>query len=320
MRKNHKLFFYSEESVSFIEAKGYKVKFALKVLGSVAAFMACAGALNHVCGDVLGLEGGNASTFATENRMLKAEVRNLNGKLMALGSTMEKLIERENTLRTAVDLPTIDVDVQKLGTGGAKELNYKGIVSGDAGELIASSQQIVSKLEKEIAYQRRSAEEIYHQSETNKMKFAAMPAIKPMEGEFTYHGFGYRKDPLLGVQRMHEGVDIQNNVGTPVYATGDGAVEFAGSTGSSYGVAVEINHGFGYSTWYAHLSRPVVRAGQKVKRGTLIAYSGNSGRSTGPHLHYEVRLNGESRNPVEFFVDDVDYNKIRAQLGLLKRK
>jgi murein DD-endopeptidase MepM/ murein hydrolase activator NlpD len=147
-----------------------------------------------------------------------------------------------------------------------------------------------------------------------------MPAIKPMVGEFSYHGFGYRHDPILGVTRMHEGVDIQNSVGTPVYATGDGTVEFTGSTGSAYGIAVDINHGFGYSTYYAHLSRSVVHAGQTVKRGTLIAYSGNTGRSTGPHLHYEVRQNGESKNPVEFFVADVDYNKIRAQLGFLKRK
>jgi murein DD-endopeptidase MepM/ murein hydrolase activator NlpD len=320
MRKNHKLFFYSEESVSFIEAKGYKIKFAGKLLGSLLLAAVCAGALNHLCGDVLGIEGRSASNFVSENRMLKAEVRDLNSKLVALGGTMEKLIERDNTLRTAVDLPSVDVDVQKLGTGGAKELTYKGIVSGDASELIASSEHLVSKLEQEIAYQRQSAEEIYKKSETNKVKFAAMPAIKPMSGEFSYHGFGYRRDPILGISRMHEGVDIQNNIGTPVYATGDGTVEFAGSTGSSYGTAVEINHGFGYSSWYAHLSRPVVHAGQKVKRGTLIAYSGNTGRSTGPHLHYEVRLNGESLNPVEFFVDDVDYNMIRAQLGLIKKK
>ncbi|HLP15833.1 MAG TPA: M23 family metallopeptidase [Bacteroidota bacterium] len=319
MRKNHKLFFYSEESVSFVEAKGFKIKFALKIAGSILAGVMCLGALNHVCGDVIGVEGRNVSGFMTENRMLKAEVRNLNSKLVALGTTMEKLIERDNTLRTAVDLPAIDVDVQKLGTGGAKELSYTGIVSGDASEMIASSQHLMAKLEKEIAYQRQSAEEIYKKSESNKQRFASMPAIKPMSGEFTYHGFGYRRDPLLGVQRMHEGVDIQNNVGTPVYATGDGTIVFAGPTGSAYGSAVEVNHGFGYSTWYAHLLRPVVHAGEKVKRGTLIAYSGNSGRSTGPHLHYEVRLNGESKNPVEFFVDDVDYNKIRAQLGLLKR-
>jgi murein DD-endopeptidase MepM/ murein hydrolase activator NlpD len=320
MRKNHKLFFYSEDSVSFIEAKGYKIKLALKVVGSVLACVLCAGILNHVCGDFVGIEKNSASGFMTENRMLKAEVRDLNGKLVAIGSTMEKLIERDNTLRSAVDLPSIDVDVQKLGTGGAKEINYKGIVSGDANELITSSEHLVAKLEKEIAYQRQSTEEIYQKSENNKLRFAAMPTIKPMSGEFSYHGFGYRRDPLVGTMRMHEGVDIQNNIGTPVYATGDGTVEFAGSTGSSYGTAVEINHGYGYSTWYAHLSRPVVQAGQKVKRGTLIAYSGNSGRSTGPHLHYEVRQNGETKNPVEFFVGDVDYNMIRAQLGLLKRK
>jgi murein DD-endopeptidase MepM/ murein hydrolase activator NlpD len=320
MRKKQKLFFYSEESVSFIEARGYKIKYALKVVGTVVAGLLSVGAVNHVGGDFFGIEGRGSSNFATENQMLKAEVRTLNDKIVALGTTMEKLIERDNSLRSAVDLPAIDVDVQKLGTGGAKEVSYKGIVSGDANELISSSARMVEKLEKEVAYQRQSTEEIYQKSESNKQRFAAMPAVKPMSGEFSYHGFGYRRDPILGVTRMHEGVDIQNAVGTPVYATGDGTVEFTGSTGSAYGIAVDINHGFGYSTYYAHLSRTVVHAGQKVKRGTLIAYSGNTGRSTGPHLHYEVRQNGESKNPVEFFVADVDYNKIRAQLGLLTRK
>ncbi len=320
MRKKQKLFFYSEESVSFVEARGYKIKYALKVVGTVLAGFLSVGAVNHVGGDVLGIEGKGYSSFITENQMLKAEVRSLNQKIVALGTTMEKLIERDNTLRSAVDLPAIDVDVQKLGTGGAKEVTYKGIVSTDANELITSSQRMVEKLEKEIAYQRRSSEEIYQKAENNKVKFAAMPAVKPMNGEFSYHGFGYRQHPILGGRRMHEGVDIHNAVGTPVYATGNGTVEFAGSTGSSYGIAVDINHGFGYATYYAHLSRPVVRAGQKVKRGELIAYSGNSGRSSGPHLHYEVRQNGESKNPVEFFVADIDYNKIRAQLGLLRKK
>ena len=141
-----------------------------------------------------------------------------------------------------------------------------------------------------------------------------MPAIKPMVGTYSYHGFGMRVDPFVGSQKRHEGVDIHNDVGTPVYATGDGVIEFTGPTGSGYGIALELNHGYGYKSWYAHLSKCVARSGQRVKRGTLIAYSGNTGRSTGPHLHYEVIRNGEKQNPVEYFVDDIDYEKIRAQL------
>ena len=119
---------------------------------------------------------------------------------------------------------------------------------------------------------------------------------------------------MIGNLKRHEGVDIHGDVGTPIYATGDGEIEFTGPTGSGYGIALMINHGFGYKSWYAHLSKCVARSGQKVKRGSLIAYSGNTGRSTGPHLHYEVIRNGEKQNPVEYFVDDVDYEKIRAQL------
>jgi murein DD-endopeptidase MepM/ murein hydrolase activator NlpD len=103
-----------------------------------------------------------------------------------------------------------------------------------------------------------------------------------------------------------------------VYATGDGVVEFAGSSGGGYGIAVEINHGYGYKSWYAHLLRPVVHPGQQVNRGALIAYSGNSGLSTGPHLHYEVRMNGAKVNPENFFMDNVDYRQIRSQVAALK--
>lgn len=315
-----RLFFYSEDSVSFIEHRWYRLAYAIKIIGTIVLGFISVGTINHAGGDFLKIEKKGTLAFATENRVLKAEIRILNEKIASLGNAMEKLIQRDNSLRSAVDLPTVEVDVQKLGTGGTKEISYQGIVSEEANGLISSSQRMVDKLEKEIAYQRQSTEVIFQKSENNKLRFAAMPAVKPMSGEFSYHGFGHRRDPFLGVTRMHEGVDIQNGVGTAVYATGNGIVEFAGSTGSAYGVAVDINHGFGYSTYYAHLLRPVVQAGQQVKRGTLIAYSGNTGRSTGPHLHYEVRYNRESKNPVEFFIADVDYKKIRAQLGLLQRK
>ncbi|MBW7889363.1 MAG: M23 family metallopeptidase, partial [Bacteroidetes bacterium] len=235
-------------------------------------------------------------------------------KLSKFSNTLSSLAARDNELRVAVNLPKIDSQTRLMGTGGTKVENYDGILSKDAGELLASSTVLLGKLDREIEFQKESYKDIYKQSEENKVRFACLPAIKPMTGSFSYHGFGLRTDPILGTPRAHTGVDIHGDVGTPVYATADGVVEFSGKTGSGYGIALEINHGFGYKTWYAHLSRTVAKSGQKVKRGTLIAYSGNSGRSTGPHLHYEVRYNGEKRNPVEFFVNDIDYDKIRAQL------
>ena len=117
-------------------------------------------------------------------------------------------------------------------------------------------------------------------------------------------GFGYRRDPIYGTTKFHEGMDFSAPVGTPVYATGDATVQSA-SWESGYGNMIVLNHGFGYTTRYAHLSDMVVRTGQSVKRGDLIGHVGNTGKSTGSHLHYEVRFRGAPQNPVHYYFMDL---------------
>lgn len=314
MFTRRKLFFYSDDTVSYNEARGYRLRFAGKVIASTVIGLVALAIINQMNGDFLGLTLLTDRSLVVENSMLKSEIKTLNSKLSNFSEALSTLASSDNELRTAVNLPKIDNQTRLMGIGGTKVENYDGIFSKESGDLLTSASTLLQKLDREIAFQKESYKDIYKQSEENKIRFACLPAIKPMSGSFSYHGFGMRTDPILGTLRSHEGVDIHGDVGTPVYATGDGVVEFSGNTGSGYGTALEINHGFGYKTWYAHLSRTVAKSGQKVKRGALIAYSGNSGRSTGPHLHYEVRYNGEKENPVEYFVSDVDYDKIRAQL------
>ena len=318
MSKRRKLFYYSDDSVSFVEARGFKLKFSALVVVSVLAALASMVTANHYLGDVLGIDFDRIDFLSTENRLLKEEVKNLSTRLSDMSMTMDKLTNRDNELRLAVNLPSVDEDTRTIGTGGTKRETNIGIISKDASDLISSATELINKLDREIIFQQQSYQDIYKKSKYNRELFAHIPAIKPMVGTFSYHSYGMRLHPILGIVRPHEGVDIANDLGTPVYATGDGAIEFAGNTGSNYGVAVEVNHGFGYKSWYAHLLRPAVRVGQKVRRGDLIAYSGNSGLSTAPHLHYEVRVNGEKKNPVIYFIDDVDYRQIREQLALAK--
>jgi murein DD-endopeptidase MepM/ murein hydrolase activator NlpD len=185
------------------------------------------------------------------------------------------------------------------------------------GDILANSHQLIDKLLREVKLQQTSYEEVYKRYTYNKKYFAHLPAIKPMSGYYSINGFGMRVHPVLRVYRMHEGVDIINDVGTNVYATGDGYVRYAGRTQGGYGAVIEISHGFGYSTLYAHLSRLYVRPGQTVKRGELVAKSGRSGLVSGPHLHYEVRYKGRQQNPVDYFFDDVDAARYRAQLAKL---
>ncbi|MFA6467882.1 MAG: M23 family metallopeptidase [Bacteroidota bacterium] len=314
MLKRKKLFFYSDEQVSYVEAKRYRLKMTAGVAVATIVFISMLGTANNAYGDFLGLGIKTAGELSTENLVLKNQLRELNDQMNSYTAYLNSLSKSDNQLRSIVNLPKIDYETRQLGTGGASVSSYEGLISSEASTLIGSSQQLLNKLDKEITFQRSSYEQIYKQYENNKVIFSSMPAIKPMVGTYSYHGFGLRRDPFIGILKRHEGVDIHNDIGTPVYATGDGIIEFSGVTGSGYGTAVEINHGYGYKTWYAHLSKCVARSGQRVKRGALIAYSGNTGRSTGPHLHYEVIRSGEKQNPVEFFVDDVDYEKIRAQL------
>lgn len=127
---------------------------------------------------------------------------------------------------------------------------------------------------------------------------AATPSIWPTSGRIT-SGYGYRSDPFGGSRQFHTGIDIGAPRGTPIYATANGVVQFSGYQGG-YGYVVYINHGYGFTTVYAHMHRIVARSGQRVTKGQLIGYAGSTGRSTGPHLHYEVRLNGRTVNPLNY--------------------
>lgn len=314
MIKRKKLFFYSNEHVSYLEAKGYRLRMTAIVAIMTIAVLFIMGFVNNTYGDFLGLGFKTTHELTTENTILKQQIKEMNDRMGEYYSSINSLAQSDNQLRSIVNLPKIDLETRQLGTGGVAIESFSGLLSKDADELIGTSKVLLNKLEKEVGFQRSSYEQIYKQYEHNKVVFASMPAIKPMIGTYSYHGFGLRNDPLIGSLKKHEGVDIHGDVGTPIYATGDGEIEFTGPTGSGYGIALMINHGYGYQSWYAHLSKCVARSGQKVKRGTLIAYSGNTGRSTGPHLHYEVIRNNVKQNPVEYFVDDVDYEKIRAQL------
>lgn len=134
-----------------------------------------------------------------------------------------------------------------------------------------------------------------------------MPAIQPVPEKFLRtmaSGYGARRDPVYGTMKFHEGMDFSAPIGTPVYATADGTVRTS-SWQSAYGNMVEIDHGYNYTTRYAHMSKLIAQVGKKVKRGDLIGLVGNTGKSTGPHLHYEVRYRGAPQNPVNYYFYDI---------------
>jgi murein DD-endopeptidase MepM/ murein hydrolase activator NlpD len=311
--KRLRFFYFSDKTLGFHEVRF----FVAKTIGSAMllgiGMFGVLFFLNYALGDPLGMT--TTSELVAENRYLKNQIRELNKKAQAVQKTIDELAERNNQLRLLVDLGKIDGDTKQAAVGGALSSASFPFLTPETGALLASSSDLLSRLEREVELQKKSYEEIAKRYEYNKTFFMHLPAIKPCAGEYSLRGYGMRIHPVLGVWRMHEGLDIITDVGTPVYATGDGTVSFAGRTASGYGAVVEIDHGYGYTTLYAHLSQVRVRSGQKVKRGELIARSGRSGLVSGPHLHYEVRLNGRKLNPVDFFFDDIDAARYRAQLA-----
>lgn len=243
------------------------------------------------------------SSLESENQLLKSKIKNLTDLYANLDRDFKKLRIENSYLRTAANLPQLSEDEIALGTGGSVfESSHflKKDALKDLDELTKYAESLVTKLK----FEKSEYQKISHKLKENEILFASMPAIKPCQGIIGLNGFGMREHPILGINKMHEGIDIVTDVGTKVYSTGNGIVTFVGVK-NGYGLTVEIDHPSGYKTVYAHLLGALVKEGQKVSRGKLIAMTGNSGLSTGPHLHYEVHHNGIKLDPAQFFFDDL---------------
>ena len=310
-----KVLVFSRRNLAYREVKRFKSKVAASgILLGAFVFLGLLVA-NHLAGDVVGLGYEQMSVLSAENAVLKRQLSELSKQSLSAQRSLESLSERGNELRLMVDLPKIDGDHNTLPLGGAVQPPEFASVSQDAGSILSEAREVIDRLEREVQLQHSSYKEIAEKIAYNRGLFAHLPAIQPMEGYVITNSFGMRIHPVLGVYRMHQGIDLLNDVGTPVYATGDGVVRFAGKTGGGYGTVVEIAHGYGYSTLFAHLSAVAVKEGENVHRGELIAKSGRSGLVSGPHLHYEVRYNGVRQNPTDYFFNDIQASQYRTMLA-----
>jgi murein DD-endopeptidase MepM/ murein hydrolase activator NlpD len=278
----------------------------------IAAFVL---GLNYLTVNVLGSGASEIAALRNENRDLRQEMLALNEKMTSLRSTLDDLEYQGDELRLLVDLPPVDESVKEAGTGGSSVPELLSFNTASGADPLGEVDNVLSRISGELKVQEQSYSQILKKYEYNRAFFAALPALKPMQGRYASNKFGMRMHPILGVMREHQGVDIVGDVGTEVATAGDGIVAMAGHTGGGYGNVVVINHGYGYQTLYAHLSKVLVKPGRRVKRGDVIAKSGKSGLASGPHLHYEVRHNGVSMNPTDFFFDDVTAASYRAQVA-----
>ncbi len=231
----------------------------------------------------------------------KAQVQNFALNLIDYKRQMFLLRDLDTKLRRVVSLGPRDKAQQLLGIGGPDELGLHNLATmGEKkqAEALKEMHQELTQLKGAASKQEASLQMLIEYFEDKRSLYASTPSSWPVRGWVTSH-FGNRTSPFSGILKFHEGMDIAAQTGTPVVSPADGVVVKAGfSTG--YGNMVEISHGYGLKTLFAHNSRLNVKAGQRVKRGDVICYIGDSGSSTGPHLHYEVRVNGLPVNPVRY--------------------
>lgn len=239
-----------------------------------------------------------------ENRTLKAQYEILESRLDDAHKIMDIIQNRDdNFYRVMMQMEPIS---RSQRYSGLDKENYRKFKKLNDASLMTQLQQQMSLLERRLYAQSLSFEQLKEMSVKQKDKIRCIPAIVPVpiDNLKITSGFGYRRDPVYGGTRFHSGIDFKDVTGTPIYATADGVVS-AASWASGYGNKVDIDHGYNYLTRYAHLHKIDVKPGQIVKRGQKIGEMGSTGKSTGTHLHYEVRFKGEPQNPVNYYYLDV---------------
>lgn len=246
------------------------------------------------------------ASLIQQNKNLNAQLQLMEHQVDQMQVVMSDISQRDDNLyRAILGAEPIPLNVR---LGATRQISYyDSLARMSNNQLIADVQHKVDVLEKELYVQAKSYDEILQLVKTQEVKMENIPAIQPVLNKDLKRmasGYGWRIDPVYHIRRFHSGMDFSAPVGTDIFATGNGVVTFTGWR-QGYGETVEVDHGFGYMTRYAHCSKLVARRGQKVKRGDVIAKVGNTGKSTGPHLHYEVHFNGKAIDPRNFYFYDL---------------
>ncbi|MEO0059899.1 MAG: hypothetical protein RLZZ312_1546 [Bacteroidota bacterium] len=256
----------------------------------------------------------NTSFFETpKDKIMSRELDNLklrysilNNKLDEMDEVVSNIEDRDNNIyRIYFNAEAISVEQR---SSKSLKNRYKELEGYNNSDLVINTTKRIDLLTSKLVAQSKSLDDIVKLAKEKNSLLAAIPAIQPVRNENLKRmasGFGYRSDPFTKIKKFHAGMDFSAPSGTQIFATGDGVVDRADAGASGYGNHIVIRHGFGYETLYAHLSSYKCRVGQRVKRGDIIALVGSSGRSQGPHLHYEVHKNGEVVNPLNFYYGNI---------------
>ncbi len=277
----------------------------LRVFSFIAAALVTSAIISYFAFKFIG--SPTEKLLRAQNEQLKDSYDELSDTIKALQQQMVELERRDNNVyRSIFEATPLPDSVRALAM--EKQNEVAKVERMDPNTLIRSISEATRNLGARIVAEKKSYDELTHLINNKEKLLAATPAIQPVSNkdlDRIASGFGMRIDPIYKTPKMHAGLDFTAPQGTPIYATADGVVAMAGFSEGGYGNHVVINHGYGYQTLYGHMVRVKARAGQRVKRGEVIGYVGSTGKSTGPHCHYEVHKNGDKLDPVYFFYNDL---------------
>lgn len=300
---------FNYKSLSFEEAKTTPLQWLRKVLTYFASALTFSAIVVLIWTSFF--ESPKEKQLKREMQIYKTEIAGMQKQVNLLSNILKGFEDKDDNLyRIILDADPPSRNISK----NALMEQYASMLGGNHFEMLNDLQLKVNILTQRTQTQLYSYKELWKLAQEKESIMASIPAISPVKNPVIVSGFGMRYHPVYKILKRHTGIDIIGQHGSPIYATADGVViDDENSSFSGYGIMVLINHGRGYKTVYAHLSKSAVKIGQKVKRGDVIGYMGSTGLSVGTHLHYEVLKNGEFVNPIHYFFGDLtpeEYNSI----------
>ncbi len=312
---------FNTKTLSFEEFKGSVKNKFLRFISILTSGMVISAAVILILYSFM--DSPKEKALKRENEKLKLQYAILNGRMNQVSAILENMQNRDdNIYRTIFEAEPIPDNIRKAGFGG--EDRYKDLKGYDNTELMKNTTTRLDVISRQLYIQSKSFDELILLAKSKEKMLSCIPAIQPVSKTRCniVSGFGYRIHPVYKTARMHTGIDFAAKTGTPIYATGDGTVIDPKGNQSGYGIVCVINHGFGFQSLYGHMSKMIVKPGDKVTRGQVIGFVGSTGLSVAPHCHYEIIKNGVKINPVNYFYNDLtpqEYEKVIEQASKLNQ-
>ena len=314
-------YYYDEKSLSYKEIKSKEI-WGFTVFKYLMSSLIIASFITFLF--ISFVDSPKEKKLKREISNLELQYKSIQQQLINTELVLDDIQQRDdNIYRMIFGIDPIDSSIRKAGFGGANR--YKQYEGYSYSDLVIETRKNIDKLKKQLFIQSKSFDEVIDLAKNKAEMLASIPAIQPISNDNLNRmasGFGMRIDPIYKTKKFHYGMDFSAPIGTPIYATGNGVVEKIKRSRSKkdYGNYILINHGYDYQSFYAHLDKVLVSKGQKVNRGDLIGHVGNTGKSTAPHLHYEIRYKKQKINPVNFYHSDLTPEEYEQMLNIASQE